>query len=74
MKLLPAPGKVLDLSKSEYRPEHPSIWRVVLACIRHPIIAFTVWAKSGEPVSARGQILIIAALVHGLVAWALVSR
>lgn len=75
---LPAPAKQIELRRSEYR--RLGKWgcaRFILECIRHPIYAFMAYqAANPDPpeTQARDQAVMFAAIVHGFVLWALLSR
>jgi hypothetical protein len=68
--LLPAPDRLIDLSGKEYRRTHPSRWRLFVACLRHPILAFAAWRQQEHPpaFSERTRTLFWVALIHGVVA------
>lgn len=76
---MPAPtGLVIALPRSAYRriPVRVSRFRLLLSCIRHPIIAFAAW-RALEPVellSEREERLLVAAAAHGLVGWWLATH
>jgi hypothetical protein len=76
MLTLPPPNASIDLPRANYRRVGPlPRWRRYLNCIRHPIHAFMAYqVVNPDPVTEREKAMGLAAVIHGAVAWFLLTH